>query len=228
MTAAPCGIVGRAGRIGGMTAPGDTIASEVRGCEGDELVALLRERERVRRLAEAEVLEVVGAILDTHTAGLKKYGSAVNLLQEVLLLSPTEASRRIKRARALCPSTALTGELLPPPLEVAAAAMRRGDLADSQLDAILGIVGTLPPHVNIQERAAAERSLVEHASQLPAKALNVVGRRIHDQLDPDGPAPSEKDNEKPKRELFLHIGRDGRLSFRGSFDAETGTLFNEI
>nr|WP_163569100.1 DUF222 domain-containing protein [Fodinicola feengrottensis] len=39
---------------------------------------------------------------------------------------------------------------------------------------------------------------------------------------------TERENEKPRRELNLHTGRDGRLNFSGSFDGETGTLFSEI
>ena len=207
----------------GMTAPDDT-ASDT-GNRAGKLVALLLERETARRKAEAEVLDVIGAILDADVAGGKKYGHVIGLLQEVLRLSPTEASRRVKRARALCSSTTLTGEQLTPKLEFAAAAMRAGELADSQLDAILSIVNALPPHVNHQERQIAERSLVEHAKQQTAKGLHNLGRRIHDHLDPDGPAPSERDNEKPKRELYIHTGKDGRVHIRGSFDPETGTLF---
>ena len=161
-----------------MTAPDDTTSDT--GNRAGKLVALLLERETARRKAEAEVLDVVGSILDADVAGGKKYGQVIGLLQEVLRLSPTEASRRVKRARALCSSTTLTGEQLSPKLEFAAAAMRAGELADSQLDAILSIVNALPPHVNHEQRQGAERSLVEHAKQQTAKGLHNLGRRIHD------------------------------------------------
>ncbi|WP_390624216.1 DUF222 domain-containing protein [Fodinicola feengrottensis] len=69
--------------------------------------------------------------------------------------------------------------------------MRRGELADSQMDTIVGVVTRLPARVTIQDREEAEASLVEHAKRYAAPGLAKVGRRIHDHLDPDGPAPSE-------------------------------------
>jgi hypothetical protein len=122
----------------------------------------------------------------------------------------------------------MTGEPLEPRLSTIAARMHHGDYADSQLDAMNTILTKLPPHVNLEQREAAEKSLVAFAKDNPARVLHEVGRRIHAYLDPDGPAPTDKEDANPRRELHLHTGTDGRLSFRGSFDAETGSLFSEI
>ena len=82
--------------------------------------------------------------------------------------------------------------------------------------------------MNFEQRQEAETALADAAEQCSARVLHEIGRRIHDHLDPDGPAPTDKEDEKPRRELHLHTGTDGRLTFRGSFDAETGMLFTEV
>ncbi|WP_163571403.1 hypothetical protein [Fodinicola feengrottensis] len=37
---------------------------------------------------------------------------------------------------------------------------------------------------------------MEHAKSHPTRRLVELGQRIHDHLDPDGPTPSEQENEK--------------------------------
>jgi hypothetical protein len=134
----------------------------------------------------------------------------------------------VQRARAFCGSRAVTGEVLPPRLEYAAEAMRRGELADSQLDAIRTIVTTLPPRVSFEDRQFAEEALVKGAAQMRASELHQLGNRIHGHLDPDGTAPSEEQNARPRRELYVRTGTDGRISLRGSLDPETGNLLKEV
>ncbi|GAA1714822.1 HNH endonuclease signature motif containing protein [Fodinicola feengrottensis] len=211
-----------------MAAGDDTTTPELWRCDPDELGELLQAKEKAVRLLQVEVLDIVAAIHRGNVGKTLGHRNTLGMLQDLLRLSPTEASRRYKRALNLCPSQALTGETLAPTLSIASEAMRRGELADSQIDTIVGVVTRLPARVTIQDREEAEASLVEHAKRYTAPGLAKVGRRIHDHLDPDGPAPSEHENETPRRELSLHTGTDGRLNFSGSFDGETGTLFSEI
>ncbi len=70
--------------------------------------------------------------------------------------------------------------------------------------------------------------MVEGAKHMDAGRLYRLGTRLHAYLDPDGAAPSEKEDAKPRRELHLHTGRDGRLALRGILDAETGCLLQEV
>jgi hypothetical protein len=211
-----------------MSTPADTNASGFWGMKYEQLIALLAEKERFARQTQADVLGIV-AVLD-HIKGGKEYGTGTTekLLEDILRLSPTEASRRVKRARSFCGSLGMTGEPVEPKLSQIAEEMRRGAYAESQLDTMNSILTKLPSHVDFEQRQEAEQALAESAKQNSSRILNEVGRRIHAYLDPDGPAPSDKEDERPNRELHLHTGKDGRLSFRGSFDAETGALFNEI
>ncbi len=129
-----------------------------------------------------------------------------NVLAAMLRVAEREyreaaASRRVQRARAFCPGMALNGEMLAPKLDLAAQAMRRGDLADSQLDAIRTVITRLPAHVDFQQRREAEAAIVEGAKHMDAGRLYRLGTRLHAYLDPDGAAPSEKEDAKPRREL---------------------------
>ncbi len=189
---------------------------------------MLREAEREYRKAAARVLNIVKAIEHKEAYEKLQAKNIQQLLEDQLLLSPTEASRRVQRARAFCPGMALTGEMLAPKLDLAAQAMRRGDLADSQLDAIRTVITRLPAHVDFQQRREAEAAMVEGAKHMDAGRLYRLGTRLHAYLDPDGAAPSDKDDAKPRRELHLHTGRDGRLALRGILDAETGSLLQEV
>ncbi|WP_163507601.1 hypothetical protein [Fodinicola acaciae] len=96
--------------------------------EGDAnvLAAMLRVAEREYRKAAARVLNIVKAIEHKEAYEQLEAKNIQQLLEDQLLLSPTEASRRVQRARAFCPGMALTGEMLAPKLDIAAEAVRRG------------------------------------------------------------------------------------------------------
>ncbi|WP_344315113.1 DUF222 domain-containing protein, partial [Fodinicola feengrottensis] len=161
-----------------MAAGDDLTAPELWRCDPDELGELLQEKEKAVRLLQVEVLDIVAAIHRGNVGKTLGHRNTLGMLQDLLRLSPTEASRRYKRALNLCPSQALTGETLAPTLSFASEAMRRGELADSQIDTIVGVVTRLPARVNIKDREEAEASLVEHAKRYAAPGLAKVGRRI--------------------------------------------------
>ena len=107
-----------------MTAPVDVDSPQLWQCGDGELVELLRERARAARKAKAAELEVVAALRQRNSAANLHFGKPDALLQDVLQLSPTEASRRLKRARVLCPSEGLTGEPIPAQLQIGRASCR--------------------------------------------------------------------------------------------------------
>jgi hypothetical protein len=211
-----------------MSTPADTIDSGLWGMSREEHIAMLIEQEQVVRREQAKTLKIVAA-MDRQDAG-KGYGVGVTekVLEDVLRVTPTEAGRRVKRARSFCESLGMTGDTIEPKLSKIAEGMQRGDYDPDQLDVMNRILTKLPPHVDFEQRQETEQTLAEFAKQYSPRILNDVGRRLHAYLDPDGPAPSDKEDERPNRELHLQKGRDGRLSFRGSFDGETGDLFSEI
>jgi hypothetical protein len=211
-----------------MSTPVNAINPAQWGMTRGELIALTMEKEQIARQAQADVLNAI-AVMDRQNTG-QGYGTGTTegLLEDILRITPTEASRRVKRARSFCGSLGMTGEPIEPKMSQIAEGMQHGDYDNSQLDAMNSILTKLPPHVDFEQRQQAEQNLAELAKQYSTRILNDAGRRIHAYLDPDGPAPSDKEDERPNRELHLQKGRDGRLSFRGSFDGETGDLLSEV
>ncbi|WP_163573666.1 DUF222 domain-containing protein [Fodinicola feengrottensis] len=152
-----------------MAAGDDVTDPELWMCKPRQLADLLRAAEQDIRRRQARALDIVAAIHRNRVGKALGHDNTMRLLQDNLLLSPTEAGRRLKRALNLCSSQALTGETLAPKLGLVSEAMRRGELADSHIDTIMGIVNKLPARVNIEERENAEASLVEHAKHHPAR-----------------------------------------------------------
>nr|WP_246281778.1 hypothetical protein [Fodinicola acaciae] len=82
--------------------------------DANVLAAMLRDAEREYRKAAARVLKIVKAIEHKEAYEQLQAKNMQQLPEDQLLLSPTEASRRVQRAGAFCPGMALTGELLTP------------------------------------------------------------------------------------------------------------------
>src|SRR5712672_1505564 len=131
-----------------MSTPADTSDPDLWGLSREEHTAMLIEQEQVVRREQAKALKIVAA-MDRQDAG-KGYGVGVTekVLEDVLRITPTEASRRVKRARSFCGSLGMTGEPIEPKLSKIAEGMRHGDYDSSQLDAMNSILTKLPPHVD--------------------------------------------------------------------------------
>ncbi|WP_163569923.1 hypothetical protein [Fodinicola feengrottensis] len=85
-------------------AAGDEVTSpELWRCDPDELGELLQEKEKAVRLLQVEVLDIVAAIHRGNVGKTLGHRNTLGMLQDLLRLSPTEASRRYKRALNLCP-----------------------------------------------------------------------------------------------------------------------------
>jgi len=204
-----------------MTAPGHH-RFRVRGCDVMSWCAAAGTGE-VRRLAEAEVLEVVGRSW-TRTRLVEEVRQCVESSQEVLLLSPTRRAPD-QTARALCPSDALTGELFR-----AVGGRRRGDAPRRSrrlpVGCDLGIVGTLPPHVNIQERRRRSgRWSSTPANCRPKRSTWWGGGSMTSWIRWAG---AVGEGQREAQTGVVPAYRPGWRLSSGSFDAETGTLFGEI
>lgn len=91
-------------------------------------------------------------------------------------------------------------------------------------------MAALPSTVSQPDRDWAEATLAEHAPNFDPHRLKVIARRVIDQLDPDGPAPSDKPDDPCPAAGELHIRnrRDGGISFEGWLDALSGTAFRGL
>jgi hypothetical protein len=87
----------------------------------------------------------------------------------------------------------------------------------------------IPGGVSAVEREAAEAELAHHARSFNPTPLHKIGQRILDHLNPDGPAPRDKQEPAPiAGELRFWDRRDGGLGLEGYLEAEHGATFRSL
>ena len=130
---------------------------------------------------------------------------ARSALWKRLRITPQEITRRFKLAARIRPRRSLTGPAVAPELPELAAAVAAGTVGDDHIKAVCRAVDVLPACVSPADVAAAERTLVEHASAVDAGIVVKLGQRIADYLNPDGlfsergPGPSPRAAPRPTR-----------------------------
>jgi len=144
-----------------------------------------------------------------------------------LRITPQEITRRFKLAARIRPRRSLTGPAVAPELPELAAAVAAGTVGDDHMKAVCRAVDVLPACVSPADVAAAERTLVEHASAVDAGIVVKLGQRIADYLNPDGLFSS--DDRARRRGLHLGPqGPDGMSRLNGLLDPETRAYFEAI
>jgi hypothetical protein len=144
-----------------------------------------------------------------------------------LRITPNEITRRFRLAARIRPRRSLTGPTLLPELPELAAAVAAGALGDDHIRSVCRAIDVLPGSVSPADAAAAERTLVEHASQVDAGIVTKLGQRIADYLNPDG---LFSDEDRARRR-GLHLGSqgpDGMSRLSGLLDPEARAYFEAI
>jgi hypothetical protein len=144
-----------------------------------------------------------------------------------LRITPNEITRRFRLAARIRPRRSLTGPPLLPELPELAAAVEAGALGDDHIRSVCRAIDVLPGSVSPTDVAAAERTLVEHASQVDAGIVTKLGQRIADYLNPDG---LFSDEDRARRR-GLHLGSqgpDGMSRLSGLLDPEARAYFEAI
>ncbi|MFZ0714306.1 13E12 repeat family protein [Mycobacterium sp.] len=150
-----------------------------------------------------------------------------SVLWKRLRIPPQEITRRFKLAARIRPRRSLTGPPVGPELPELAAAVEAGAVGQDHINAVCRAVDVLPSCVSPTDVAAAERTLVEHASTLDAGIVAKLGQRIADYLNPDGLFT----DEDRARRRGLHLGRqgpDGMSRLSGLLDPEARAYFEAI
>lgn len=186
----------------------------------EEFLDAAREIEAIRRQLDtadhAIIAEVrVRDLPDTHLARNPR-----GLLSQLWRITHREAGARIREADALAPRLTLTGEPLPPLRPAAAAARKLGILNPAQIKVILDTLAALPHTLPVPEVDSAEQILVNAAHALNAQDLAGVARHLIDTINPDGPEPSDEE-QQARRYLNLGPVRRGMTRIEGQLDPET-------
>jgi hypothetical protein len=144
-----------------------------------------------------------------------------------LRITPQEITRRFKLAVRIRPRRSLTGPPLPPELPALAHAVEAGAIGDDHIRAICRAVDLLPACVSPVDAAAAERTLVQHATNVDAGIVVKLGQRIADYLNPDG-LFSDEDRARRRGLHLSPQGPDGMSRLTGLLDPEARAYFEAI
>lgn len=144
-----------------------------------------------------------------------------------LRITPNDVTRRFKLAVRIRPRRSLTGPTLTPEMPELAAAVEAGTVGDDHIRSVCRAIDVLPASVSLTDTAAAERTLVEHASQVDAGIVSKLGQRIADYLNPDG-LFSNKDRARRRGLQLGSQGPDGMSRLSGLLDPEARAYFEAI
>jgi Domain of unknown function (DUF222) len=189
--------------------------------DGSTLVTEYLNLERLKRRAEAEQGRILAEITNRGVRDATGYGTLTAFIREAVFVPHTEAKARADRATALNPGRDLTGTPTAPLAPATADAARDGVIGSAQIDAITSILGKIPATVDEHEREQGEKILLDLARTAGTREIARAGKRLLDQLDPDGPEPKPKDPKPPRQELAFVKHRDGSHGIRATLDDET-------
>lgn len=206
---------GESGAASLSAAVADLQRADLTALSRDDLLALTRELEAVRRRLDALDHLVIAELDGRGVAHELALRDTETLLGELLRLSPAESSARVAAARHLGPRRDLAGQLLAPLFPVAAAAQAEGSISAAHARVITRLVERLPAHVEREHGAAAEAFLTEQARTLDPRTLGRLAERLRDTLDPDGRLDDEAEQRR-RRDVRIRRRADGT----GKLDGE--------
>jgi len=188
-----------------------------------DVLAELRQLEVLRRRLAVADQALIGELDRRGIAGRLVMPSTSAVLQGLLRLSPGEAADRVEAARACGARTGLTGQPLPPQLPALAAAQADGAVSAEHTRVILTALGELPAAIGFEDRALAEKHLVEAATTLRPRQVAALGRRILAHLHPDGTLAAEAEQRR-RRGFALRPEADGSYTATGRLTPACGAL----
>ena len=107
-------------------------------------------------------------------------------LREQLRLTRSEAKRRVDLAHAITPPVAFTGEVLPAPLPVLAAAVTAGVVSADHARTIIETIAKLPTPVREESGPVVEAEMVQAAGKVTPADLEDLATEVMVRADPDG------------------------------------------
>jgi hypothetical protein len=140
------------------------------------------------------------------------------LVTQLVRVSPSEATGRVRAAADLGPRRGLTGQVLPPVFAQVAAAQTAGTISTAHARVVTATIDALPAAVQAEHEQWVQQFLVEQAGELDPALLKQVARRITDTLDPDGTLTEERDRQR-HRELTVRQRRDGSAHLEAELTA---------
>jgi hypothetical protein len=184
-----------------------------------ELLDELKRKVRALQRLQFQVLEIVGALEQQGAAETLGYKDLIEVFKHMLHWDPKMSRRKLKQAKALCPTLTPTGSRVDPALPGVAAAMADGELSEDHVDVLTEAMAELP--------AVAEEHVVEYARQHEPRSAKEFCKELAYRLDQDGPEPKEPEPVQP-RNFVRRRRKSGRYLLSADLDAETGAKLDAL
>ncbi|WP_370947215.1 DUF222 domain-containing protein [Amycolatopsis sp. cg5] len=146
-----------------------------------DYVALEQEKRRL----DAKQGQILAEIESRGVREVTGYAALSQWVSKCARVKPSEASARVRRARDLNQRRDGATEI-PAFAPYTAAAAAEGDLGADQIDAVLKALHALPSTLTAEEREVGEKILTDLAAVGDLNEIPVAGKRLLDQIDPDG------------------------------------------
>ena len=186
-----------------------------------ERLALLERRQNWRRRLPAGEHELINELAASPREELG--GTPAHVLADRLRIWRSEARRRMEEAADLGARTTLTGEPLPPKLEVTAAGQRAGLIDVEHIKIIRAFFAQLPSVIDEPTRVKAEQDLATVACQYRPDELQRYAVHYALVLNPDG-SFSDRDRARRRGITVGPQGFDGMSRISGYLTPEARRL----
>src|SRR5207342_2084422 len=124
------------------------------------------------------------------------------LLRQRLCISPSDATGRVRAARAILPKDLPSGGETPPLLPELRNAVDAGTVGAEQVRTVVATMTGLPAGVDPQLREMVRASLVDHARVTEPVVFARFARQVAQACDPDG----SLDERDPVDKVELSLG----------------------
>lgn len=198
------------------------------GLSDQGLVEVLQRMEAVLRKASAVGNRLVVESVERSLPGKLACRSINDFLMSTLRLSVGDAARRVKAANTVGTWHSLAGEEMDVAMPATAAALRDGAVGTDHVTAIATVLRKVPPTVDRDEIAVAERILADAARAVTPEDVTKLGVELLARVNPDGNVPDEKER---RRRRGLRIGKQGAdlmTPVSGLLDPETRALLEPV
>ncbi|MCV7150323.1 13E12 repeat family protein [Mycolicibacterium pyrenivorans] len=150
------------------------------------------------------------------------------VLATALRISTKDAGARLEQAANLGPRRAMTGQVLAPRWEAAAAAQAAGLIGPEHVEIIAKFHKDLPSWVDVGTREVADTQLAQLAAGVGPAELDAAAGQLLMMIDQDGPEPSEKEQARKRGLTLGPQRRDGTCGVRGTLTAQARAVVEAV
>ncbi|PYE16376.1 uncharacterized protein DUF222 [Williamsia limnetica] len=189
-----------------------------------ECVRVVERLEVASRRLSAAGLPVLREVAVRRAYSKVGCSSPAAVLTSVARLRPGAAKARVEAMDALTPSVTPSGEVIGPRFPETAALLAQGVIDLDHVGAVVKVMGKIPHKIDPEQRANTEVALADLCRKYNPAAVETIGERIVDYLDPDGRLADDVDRAKKRGVSVGDQAVDMMAKVAGHLDPTTTAL----